>query len=458
MLSTARNRIENRGKVTKILLDEMSGTQLGVVGSPSDTSEMTIDIIEAAENQRLRGQMVYIVIPHAGSRIAVLGQISRIETANRYHEDMAFRGIIKRQGELPHLSGRADIRTATVQVQAAFTIDVDETGEEFSAEDMLGISPGTGGKVYAVRDDVLEILLERHKEELVYLGGVFGTKIKMPFTLRHFGRGAGGAGEAYHIGVFGKTGSGKSGLAAYMLLCYARHRNMGLLFIDPQGQFSSDRDLPFPLHKAIRGLNRQVNVYNLASEVRLRKDAGEFCKLLDKAGFFVRIGIRNADNREYAVEMLEICVKAALDARKSSLDEAPESLLADTLTHLKENPAYLERIYTGTERRRQLAESLGVLVASPEQLADLRQRAWQPALDLFQKVDSRGNSRTPLWSIVQSIINTDENEMQPIVFLDISGEGTDFKDDEEIKALLLKRDRQHPERRGGAKRSKPDDA
>ena len=175
-----------------------------------------------------------------------------------------------------------------------------------------------------------------------------------------------------------------------MLLSYARHKEMGLLFIDPQGQFSSDRDLPFPLHKALRGLNRQVNIYKLATQVRLRKDAGEFCKLLDKAGFFVRIGIRNADNREYAVEVLELCVKSALEAGKASLDEAPSTLLVDTLARLHSQPALMERIYTGKERRTQLAESLAALIAAPEQLDDVKTRAWQPRARFVPKSGQPG--------------------------------------------------------------------
>jgi putative protein kinase ArgK-like GTPase of G3E family len=58
---------------------------------------------------------------------------------------------------------------------------------------------------------------------------------------KHFGssdQGLGGAGEAYHIGVFGKTGSGKSGLAKMMLCAYSRHPNLGILVIDPQGEFT----------------------------------------------------------------------------------------------------------------------------------------------------------------------------------------------------------------------------
>lgn len=437
MLAIGDNRVNKRGKVLSVLLDEMKATQVGVVGSPSDTSEITIDILESAEASRIRGQMVYLVLPHDNRRIAILGQISRVETQNRWHEDMAFRGIIKRQGSLPHLSGRADVRTATLTVQAAFTIDVNEADEEFCQEDMLGTSPGTGAKVYLVRDDVLNSLLEKYARELVYLGKVFGTDVKMPFTLKHFGNGAGGTGEAYHIGVFGKTGSGKSGLAAYLLLAYARHREMGLLFIDPQGQFSSDKDLPFPLHRAMRGLGRQVQTYKLATQVRLREDANAFAELLRKSGFYRYIGIRNADNQEIAVEVIYACVRKSLTEVKAKIDEAPADLLSRTLRVLVDDPKALERIYTGKERREQLAERIRSLLADPEDFAEC-EKLWRTALDLFQKVDSQGNERTPLWNIVTSVISASGGDQQPIVFLDISGEGTAFKDDEEIKAMLLK--------------------
>lgn len=436
--TTEANRVMKRGKVLSVLLDEMRANPIGVVGSPSDTTEITIDILESAEAQRIRGQMVYLVLPHDGCRIAVIGQISRVETQNRWHQDMAFRGIIKRQGALPHLSERADVRTATLTVQAAFTIDVDENEEEFCREDMLGTSPGTGARVYAVRDEVLTALLERHKDELVYLGNVFGTPVKMPFSLRHFGRGPGGAGEAYHLGVFGKTGSGKSGLAAYMLLAYARHKQMGLLFIDPQGQFSSDRDLPFPLHLALRRAGREVRVYKLATQVRLREDANQFAELLRKSTFYRYLGIKNPENQEVAVEVMYAAVRKVLTEAKVKIDAAPPDLMRRTLTLLSEDPKALERIYTGKERREQLAERLRSLLTDPDDFGDA-EVLWQTALDLFQKVDSKGNERTPLWNIVSSLIaGASETDAQPIVFLDISGEGTAFKDDEEIKALLLK--------------------
>jgi DNA helicase HerA-like ATPase len=144
---------------------------------------------------------------------------------------------------------------------------------------------------------VLQALLHKYRDELIYLGNVYGTQVKMPFALKHFGKGSGGAGEAYHLGVFGKTGSGKSGLAAYLLLAYARHRQMGLLFIDPQSQFSSDRDLPFPLHLSLRRAGRDVKVFKLATQVRLGEDANQFAELLRKANFYTFLGIKTRTTR-----------------------------------------------------------------------------------------------------------------------------------------------------------------
>lgn len=429
-------RIE-RGRVLQVLKDEMQAIPIGVVGSPSDTNQLTIDILESAESSRIRGQMVYLVLPHEGKQMAVLGQISRVETKNRWHEDMAFRGIIKRQGELQNLSGRADVRTATLKVQAAFIIDEDRSGEEFAAEDMLGTSPSTGKAVYAVRDEVLTILLEKHQKDIVYLGTVFGTKVKMPMHLRHFGKDSGGVGEAYHIGVFGKTGSGKSGLAAYLLLSYARHKSMGILFIDPQGQFSSGWGLPFDLHRGLFAQGRDVKVYKMATGLRLGDNALQFCELLAKAKFYQFLGIKNADNAEIAAEVLYNHVRKALTAAGTKLDTAPPDLLRTTLTLWLGDEKSLERVYTGRERREQLAERLRQVLTDDEEFDDLKKR-WTTALDLFQRVDSKGNERTPLTSVVANVIRTAETDTQPMVFLDISGEGTEFKDDDEIKAMLLK--------------------
>lgn len=281
---TAQTRLD----ILDLLVNQAADHAIGSVGSPSNTTEIIIDILQTSEAKKVLGQLVYLVVPQDDKQLAVLGQISKVETKNRWHEDLTFRGIIKRHGRLPHLSERADVRTATISVQACFAITPGSQGPGEVTESILGISPSTGLTIYRVRDEVLDALLQKYADQIIYLGHVYGTEVKMPFWLKHFGDGTGGVGEAYHIGVFGKTGSGKSGLAAYLLLGYARHRQMGLIFIDPQSQFSTGIGLPFDLFGELRRMGRPVEVYRLADQVRLPAEAPYSADCFLKAIFTVQ--------------------------------------------------------------------------------------------------------------------------------------------------------------------------
>ena len=78
------------------------------------------------------------------------------------------------------------------------------------------------------------------KKSYSILGTAYGSTVKMPMWFKHFGRGSQGAGEAYHIGIFGKTGSGKSVLAKMIMTAYSKHTQMGIFVLDPQGEFAKD--------------------------------------------------------------------------------------------------------------------------------------------------------------------------------------------------------------------------
>src|SRR5213079_2360139 len=105
---------------------------------------------------------------------------------------------------------------------------------------ILGTVPATGSNIHLVNDEVLGEVLSPYRKQLFYLGNVYGSKPKLPLWFKHFAPGPEGAGEAYHLGVFGKTGSGKSVLAKMILTAYARYPKMALLVIDPQGEFAKD--------------------------------------------------------------------------------------------------------------------------------------------------------------------------------------------------------------------------
>src|SRR6266446_8919557 len=110
-------------------------------------------------------------------------------------------------------------------------------------------------------------VLSPYRNQLFYLGNVYGSKPKLPLWFKHFAPGPDGAGEAYHLGVFGKTGSGKSVLAKMILTAYSRYPGMALLVIDPQGEFAKDMkiggatgEFALPLGSVIDGLGKPKHV------------------------------------------------------------------------------------------------------------------------------------------------------------------------------------------------------
>src|SRR5437773_5411277 len=96
---------------------------VGIVGSPSTTRKVTVDILEDATGAALQGDLVYLAHPMEGEVLLALGTVTEIRTTNRWHEDPNMRGVLKHHGSLPHLSGVGDVRTGEVLIQAAYVAE-----------------------------------------------------------------------------------------------------------------------------------------------------------------------------------------------------------------------------------------------------------------------------------------------------------------------------------------------
>src|SRR5437870_9969010 len=242
---------------------------IAVVGSPSTNTELTLDLLQEATEERLVGALTAFEAVQNGANIISVGQIVGIELRNRWHEDSVFRNLIKRTGEIPPITNRQDTRIADLVVGATFR----ESQNGFDPE-VLGLVPPTGTRVHRVDQPLLDRVLAGYQQEIVYLGRAYANDVMYPMWFKHFGSGTGGAGEAYHIGVFGKTGSGKSGLAKMMLCAYSRHPQMGILVIDPQGEFSLEfsgtrvGQQGLALDEIARNQRREVFVYRI-SDIQL---------------------------------------------------------------------------------------------------------------------------------------------------------------------------------------------
>src|SRR2546427_8829618 len=120
---------------------------IGVVGSPSSTTEVTVDILEDATSAPLHGQLVYLAHPLDDRVLIAIGTVTEIVTQNRWHEDPNMRGVLKRYGTLPHLSAEGDVRSADVIVQAAYlaeSVDPSTGDAPLESGGSLSMSPTTG--------------------------------------------------------------------------------------------------------------------------------------------------------------------------------------------------------------------------------------------------------------------------------------------------------------------------
>jgi hypothetical protein len=420
---------------------------MGITGSPSSTLEIVIDITEVTKYERTLGQMVYVCVEEDGRNILVIGQIIEIETKNRWHEDLAFKGVIKRHGRLPHLSEAADNRIAKISVQACYDL-----GKDVPEGYILGTSPSTGVSVVKMDNIIMEALMAGHVEAITYIGKVYGTNVHLPFWFKHFDKNDEehkeyGAKDAYHIGIFGKTGSGKTVTASMVLLGYAKNKkNMSILVLDPQSQFYLDNEL-LPSNKSLREeISKTMNYrsYKILEDINLPGDDTElFADMLLSNGFILQaFRLYNEDKLERTAEAIASYFDGRMNDPTFSLSNIPDSseLLRQMLTRFITPNAqeradgfsrYVMDIYGTRDSRNRLVRRIQSVLDNLNR-EDSLARKWESTLELFSDLKEDGTSKIAIATIVDSIINKKGN----FIVLDI-GPAEGQADDEGLQARFV---------------------
>lgn len=168
------------------------------------------------------------------------------------------------------------------------------------------VLPPSGTPFYEVEAEQAGTYYQR--SSLFMAGWVMGTRVPLGIDIRDFGES--GWGDARLVGVAGRSGSGKSVLAATLAGAYAGQRDLGILLIDPQGQFSSSDEFgryagemgkapqkwSWRLSRMFELANRMSDVVVAGwDEVRLDEaDTDTFLELLDYYKFWptLRPGVR----------------------------------------------------------------------------------------------------------------------------------------------------------------------
>jgi len=418
--------MSNEHKALDTILDQTE--RLGVVGSPSSTSELAIDILGSAVTRKLVGELALFHFLQDNAPHYALGQITEVQLRNIWHEDPTMRSLIRQRGWVDAVSERQDTHLGKMGVSAVFQ----KGGPAGYEPSILGTVPSTGTPIHIVSDDILDELLRPYQDQIFYLGHVYGSKPKLPLWFKHFDRGPDGAGEAYHIGIFGKTGSGKSVLAKMILLAYARYPKMALLVIDPQGEFARDMkpggssgEFALPVGDIIRKSGKQIVVLTVRNLVLDRWELLE--QILFESLFFERLTIPKSENRELACGILADRLKKAkiklsdLHLRKS-FDKAWELLGEDRV----------QRVFYRTEASRARFKT-ALEEADPDEFFS---QYWGPVAELF-RVDRPGaKSVNKALSWLLSL----ETANRPILVIDLSREQAHgLFWNERIQSLVIKR-------------------
>lgn len=405
---------------------------IGVVGSPSSSIDLTLDVIGAAVQRKLVGELAIMQFKQDGAEHFALGQITEIELRNVWHEDPTMRSLIRQRGSVNAVSEKQDTHIGKLVLSAVFK----ETQKAAYDQSILGTVPATGTRIQLVTDGVLDELLKPCKQSLFYHGHVYGSTPKLPLWFKHFGSGPNGNGDAYHLGVFGKTGSGKSVLARMCLAGYSKSKEMAIIVIDPQGEFAkelrksspSDPKNPAPLRRIFDHHGKKCAVLSLSNLVLDRWALLE--ELLMQSEMFDRLSMgRSAvDNRQKAANLLI----EELKKEKVRLYQISERSSFDIAWRIFLDDKKLKVIYPSEEARTRLKG-----MAQEADQGEFYNQFWTPIAGMFSP-----GARIKAKTIDESLkwVLTEDQANRSVLVIDLSDDkvaGLAITD--KIRDLLIKR-------------------
>ena len=419
-------------KISYLLKDS---SILGTIGSPSSTIELALDVLESSVTRQLVGELAIFKYLQDSKNHYAIGQIIEIALKNFLLEDPTIKSVARKRGSVNPISGIQDVHVGKLLCSAIFT-----SSEDLVEPSLLGTVPPTGTYVYQVNDNILSTILEKQKNSLFYLGNSYGSRTKLPMWFKHFDYGESGAGEAYHLGIFGITGSGKSTLAKMILTAYSKFPHMGLLVMDPVGEFSksfandynnnTDKKYEnygsyFNMKKIMSSLNKEVLAINVRNLVLDRWTLFE--EILLQSQFFHQLTINGA-NRRFAVDALIPKLR-----NKTSLSNLIKRESFDLFINELRKEEVQILIFSTPEPRKRLNN----LVSSLDQknLDSLYSQFWTPICSLFE---NRQDALT-----IDGLLEKFSWKSKPLIVIDLS-EQTAHKMqlkywNETIQSLILKR-------------------
>lgn len=212
-------------------------------------------------------------------------------------------------------------------------------------------------------------------------------------------------------------------VTGYLLASQMRHEQHGILIVDPQGQWSTERELPFSLQGFAKELGRDVIVRRISEDLRLAKNPDLFVTLLKYTEITKEVGMKDpttTDNFWYEFSK-------ALE-RREWVDTPSPDLLRALLNDLLEDRA-LSRIYTSEENQERFRNRITDLIDDPIAFTNATQQ-FGPIHNLFQHTNPDGGTRYSLNATLRDVFTRSSTEPAPLVILDMSSKTLPGLDDD----------------------------
>lgn len=164
-----------------------------------------------------------------------LVRVNDVSLENPIHQNNQFAPLIMDRGFVPEWSGLTDIERAKAEVVSI----IDNEGNHIPRDRNCP----SGTPITEIDESAVHRFM-REKEYHAFIGKIANSNIYASVINRDFSdfsagdKDRGGYGEARHVAIFGRNGSGKSVWVLVLLTVkLAAHKDMGLIIPDTQGDF-----------------------------------------------------------------------------------------------------------------------------------------------------------------------------------------------------------------------------
>ena len=213
---------------------------------------------------------------------------------------------------------------------------------------------------------------------------------------------------------------------AYLLASMMRHTQLGMIIVDPQGQWAAEEGMAFSLQGFSQELGKDVRVRRISEHLQLTKDATLFTTLLGKTRFLKEVTKMSDEVQVLVLEEMAKIVKTMDDWH---IVDSNELMLDIFRVLIDENQKYMSRIYADETRQERLRDAIFDILSSSERAKEVL-RFFFPIHNLFQPINPMGGPRHSLWAEISSVFERDGNSPAPLLILDMSSKAPPGMDDE----------------------------